>query len=123
MNALSKIIGIALISFLVGAAALFGCIGGLLGVVFSPLLSVLGWFYFPIALLATSVMWTIYRPISTSPARRTGFIAVAGIFGAGLMQLIGVRESSGGIPWTTGFLLGGGLGGIVAAYLITRWRK
>jgi hypothetical protein len=122
MNTPLKIITIAGISFLLGAAVLFGFVSGPLGALFSPLLSVFGWFYFPVALLAASLMWVLYTPALASVARRTGFVAVGGLLGAITMHLIGVREQGGAFSWTLGYLIGGGLAGVVAAYLVTRWR-
>ena len=122
MHAPLKILIIAFLAFFLGAAVLFGIVGGPLAMIFSPFLSVFGLFYFPLAVIAAAVMWKLYTRCMLSVPRRTGFVLISGVLGSLVMHFVGVREQGSSALWAIGYLLGGGVAGVVAAFLVTRWR-
>jgi hypothetical protein len=115
----AAILKIALISFvglLVGAAVLFGVVGGPWAVLASPVLAIFGWFYiFPI-LVCVGLLWAFYQPKWRRSFAAWLFVATGSAGASLLMVVIGVR---GPEPfWLIAYIVGGLVAGAVCGTLV-----
>ncbi|NQT12763.1 MAG: hypothetical protein HQ582_08440 [Planctomycetes bacterium] len=89
---------------LLGSAVLFGMLGGPLGVLASPLLSLFGWFFVPVELLGVTVQYHLYDPHKNSRSFWLMLFLSLSIACA-LMALIGPKEVGDALRWTCAYIV------------------
>jgi len=92
---------------LLGSAVLFGVIGGPVGVLASPLLSLFGWFFVPVELLGVTVQYHLCDP--RKGARSFWLVLLLSVsIACALMALVGPKEEGSVLRWTGAYVVATG---------------
>jgi hypothetical protein len=117
-----RVILISLCCFFGGSALLFGITGGWRALLFSPILSVFGWFYYIVALVFVAFMWWLFTP-TWSASSRALFIVGSAAVGALGMSLIGIYPIDESSIWRIAYIVSGGFSTGLSAFLVTILKK
>lgn len=75
------VLGVAVATFLTGAAVFFGWYNGIQGILISPILSLFAWQLWPLCFVSVGLMWLIYSTIRPLFIYRVVFVFVCGLLG------------------------------------------
>ena len=120
LSLLIRVASISVATFMIGAAIFFGANAGVGGILFSPILALLGFYYLsPVTALVVAA-WTVYSPEWRSWIQQVSFVvACAGIgYGAGIVLGRGSRPEL-----VEAFRLACTMCGGFAGFLVSRMKK
>jgi hypothetical protein len=107
MKILARLFICSFLSMLLASAIFWGIVGGLIGIIGSPVLMIFGWFYFPIVLgLHVIALGCWQQVFSRKPHGRIYFTVIGAVIAAALFSLIGIKEEGSEWLYTTGYALG-----------------
>ena len=119
-----NVILISLCCFFGGSALLFGITGGVRAFLFSPILAVFGWFFYPLALIYVALIWWMFAPAWGIPIRVL-FIVLSAVIGAVGMLSLGFNmvETHKEWTWRIAYCVSGGISTGLSAFLVTVLKK
>ncbi|MEM6751190.1 MAG: hypothetical protein AAF612_12055 [Planctomycetota bacterium] len=118
-----KILLISLVGFIVASSALAAISAGdLRYLIAGPLLAILGWFFYPVAVIFVAGQWWVYTALGRSRRAAVWILGVWPAINAGLFMLIGPREAGSEFRWALAYGISAAIGAVTTARLIIGWQ-
>jgi len=116
MKSIAFILLAAVVAHIAGSAALGLVLGGLTGLVGTPLLAFFGRFFLVPEIVASGIQWTIYRPVDRQ--KRLKFLVVSVLVASPIVAVIGPKEDGSAIRWTIGYALAAACAAVVSGLIV-----
>lgn len=89
---------------------------------FSPVLSIFGWFYYPLVLIYVAFAWRFYNP-KWNLKYKVLFVLICTAMGMIVMPIIGIGEVGSELLWRTAYFLSSGISAGIGAFMVTHLKK